>query len=65
MCDHGEVEITTPRVRNGTFEPQLVRKCQTRLTQFDDQILALYAKGMSTRDIVSNFQEMYAIRKLR
>ena len=57
--DHGEVEIDTPRDRNGSFEPQLVRKGQTRLTQFDDQILALYAKGMSTRDIVATFQEMY------
>jgi len=57
--DHGEVEIDTPRDRNGTFEPQLVRKGQTRLTQFDDQILALYAKGMSTRDIVATFKEMY------
>ena len=57
--DHGEVEIETPRDRNGSFEPQLIRKGQTRLTQFDDQILALYAKGMSTRDIVATFQEMY------
>lgn len=57
--DHGAVEIDTPRDRNGTFEPQLVRKGQTRLTQFDDQILALYAKGMSTRDIVATFKEMY------
>ena len=57
--DHGEVEINTPRDRNGNFEPQLVRKGQTRLTQFDDQILALYARGMSTRDIVATFKEMY------
>jgi len=57
--DHGEVEITTPRDREGTFEPQIIGKRQTRLTQFDDQILALYAKGMSTRDIVSTFREMY------
>ncbi len=56
---HGEVEIDTPRDRNGDFEPMLVRKWQTRLTQFDDQILSLYAKGMSTRDIVAAFQEMY------
>lgn len=56
---HGEVEIDTPRDRNGDFEPLLVRKGQTRLTQFDDQILSLYAKGMSTRDIVAAFQEMY------
>lgn len=56
---HGEVEIVTPRDRAGTFEPQLLRKGQTRLTQMDDQILALYAKGMTTRDIVSAFKEMY------
>ena len=57
--DHGEVEIATPRDRNSTFEPQLVSKGQTRLTQFDDQILSLYARGMSTRDIVDTFKEMY------
>jgi putative transposase len=57
--DHGEVGIEVPRDRNGSFEPQLVRKGQTRLTSFDDQILALYAKGMSTRDIVAMFKEMY------
>ena len=56
---HGEVEIDAPRDRAGTFEPQFVRKGQTRLTQMDDQILALYAKGMSTRDIVDAFKEMY------
>lgn len=56
---HGEVMIEAPRDRNGTFDPQFVRKGQTRLTQMDDQILALYAKGMSTRDIVEAFQEMY------
>ena len=57
--DHGEIEIDIPRDRNGSFEPQLIRKGQTRLTQFDEQILALYARGMSTRDIVSTFKEMY------
>ena len=57
--DHGEIEIETPRDRNGGFEPQLVQKGQTRLTGFDDQILSLYAKGMSTRDIVASFKEMY------
>ncbi len=56
---HGEVEINAPRDRSGTFEPQFVRKGQTRLTQMDNQILALYAKGMSTRDIVDAFKEMY------
>lgn len=56
---HGEVEIDTPRDRKGTFEPKLLGKYQTRLTAFDDQILCLYAKGMTTRQIVDAFQEMY------
>lgn len=56
---HGEVAIEAPRDRQGSFEPRFVRKGQTRLTQMDDQILALYAKGLSTRDIVDAFQEMY------
>lgn len=56
---HGEVPIESPRDRDGSFEPQFVRKGQSRLTQMDDQILALYAKGLSTRDIVDAFKEMY------
>ena len=56
---HGEVTIQAPRDRNSSFEPQFVRKGQSRLTQMDDQILALYAKGLSTRDIVDAFKEMY------
>ena len=57
--DMGEVEIRTPRDRNGRFEPQLIGKGQTRLSEFDDQILALYARGVSTRDIASVFLERY------
>lgn len=57
--DHGEITIDTPRDRDGSFEPQLIRKGQTRITGMDDQILSLYAKGMSTRDIVAAFKEMY------
>ncbi|MFZ6876629.1 transposase, partial [Undibacterium sp. Di27W] len=56
---HGEIEIEAPRDREGSFEPQLLRKHQSRLTQMDDQILALYAKGLSTREIVDAFKEMY------
>ncbi len=56
---HGDVAIDAPRDRNGSFEPHFVRKGQTRLTRMDDQILALYAKGLSTRDIVEAFKEMY------
>ncbi|RUR10071.1 IS256 family transposase [Legionella septentrionalis] len=55
----GEVEIETPRDRNSTFEPQIIRKGQTRVTGLDEQILALYAKGMTTRDIASTFKGMY------
>lgn len=57
--NHGEVDIDIPRDRNGSFDPQLIRKGQTRLTEFDSQILSLYAKGMTTRDIVGAFKEMY------
>lgn len=55
----GEVEIATPRDRRGTFSPQFIKKGQTRLTEFDEQILALYARGMTTRDIAAAFKEMY------
>jgi len=57
--DHGEVEIDVPRDRHSKFEPQLIQKGQSRLTHFDDQIIALYSKGMSTRDIVAAFKDMY------
>lgn len=59
LSDDGEIEITTPRDRDGTFEPQLIKKNQTRITQMDSQILSLYAKGMTTREIVATFKEMY------
>lgn len=55
----GEFDITTPRDRNATFEPALVKKGQRRFTSMDDKILALYARGMTTRDIVSAFKDMY------
>ncbi|AIK90573.1 transposase [Glaesserella parasuis] len=45
ICDEGEIEIETPRDRDGTFEPQLIKKNQTRITGMDEQIIALYAKG--------------------
>lgn len=57
--DHGQVEISVPRDRESRFEPIIVKKGETRLTAMDDQILSLYAKGMSTRDIVDTFREMY------
>jgi len=57
--EDGQFELDTPRDRLGTFEPELVKKNQSRFTSMNDKILWLYAKGMSTREIVSTFQEMY------
>ncbi len=49
--DYGEVEIQVPRDRNGEFDPLIVKKNQTNVTGIEDQIMAMYAKGLSTRDI--------------
>jgi transposase-like protein len=59
--DLGEVTLATPRDRNGTFEPQLIEKHQRRVPGFDEKILALYAKGMTTRDIQQIVQELYGV----
>jgi len=55
--EQGHIDIEVPRDRHSTFEPQLVKKGQTRLDGFDDKILALYARGMTTRDIQAQLQE--------
>ncbi len=55
----GPLELRTPRDREATFEPQLLKKNQTRITGMDNQILSLYAKGMTTREIAAAFKEMY------
>jgi putative transposase len=57
----GELTLDTPRDRNGTFEPQLIAKHQRRLTGFDEKIRALYAKGMTTRDIQDVVKELYGV----
>jgi putative transposase len=62
ITESGEVRIDTPRDRAGTFEPQIVRKRQRRFEGFDDKILALYARGMSTRDIEAHLQEIYGVK---
>lgn len=59
FTDDGELELKTPRDREGSFEPLLIKKNQTRITQMDSQILSLYAKGMTTREIVATFKELY------
>ncbi len=50
-----------PRDRNGTFEPQLIEKHQTRFIGFDDKILSMYALGMTTRDIQGHLQDLYGV----
>jgi transposase-like protein len=57
----GELILDTPRDRNGTFEPQLIAKHQRRLAGFDEKILALYAKGMTTRAIQDVVKELYGV----
>ncbi len=59
LTDDGEFELNTPRDRESSFEPQLIKKNQTRITQMDSQILSLYAKGMTPREIVATFKVMY------
>lgn len=57
--EDGEFELDTPRDREGSFEPKLVKKHQSRFTSMDEKILWLYAQGMSTREIVNAFDEWY------
>jgi putative transposase len=59
--DLGKILLDTPRDRHGTFEPQLIAKHQRRLAGFDEKILALYAKGMTTRDIQEIVKELYGV----
>ncbi len=59
QTEDGEFELATPRKRSGDFKPQLVKKHRRRFTTMDDKILQLYAQGLSTRDIVKIFHDMY------
>ncbi len=59
--DQGESEVQIPRDRSGSFEPHLVPKNHTRIAGFDDKIIALYARGMTTRDIQGQIQEIYGV----
>jgi putative transposase len=62
VTEHGRVQIDAPRDRNGSFEPQIVRKRQRRFEGFDEKILALYARGLSTRDIEAHLAEVYGVK---
>lgn len=59
--DFGEMVVEVPRDRNASFEPQILKKHQTRFTGFDDKILSLYARGMTTREIQGHLQEIYGV----
>jgi putative transposase len=61
QTDLGAVEVKTPRDRDGTFDPRLVGKRQTRLAGLDDKILGLYAGGMTVRDISAHLAELYGV----
>jgi transposase-like protein len=59
--DFGEAEIEVPRDRNGTFTPQIVAPHQRRFTGFDDKIVSMYARGMTTREIQGHLEEIYGV----
>ena len=59
--EFGNLEIAVPRDRNSTFEPVIVPKGETRFTGFDDKIISMYARGMTTRDIQAHLQEIYGV----
>jgi putative transposase len=59
--EHGPVEIKTPRDRDGSFDPKIVRKRQRRFEGFDDKILALYSRGLSVRDVQAHLREIYGV----
>ena len=57
----GELELEVPRDRNGEFDPQLVRKGQRRLPGFDDKVIALFARGLTTREIQGHLHDLYDV----
>ena len=62
ITEHGKVPIDAPRDRDGSFEPKIVRKRQRRFVGFDEKILALYSRGLSTRDIEAHLEEIYGVK---
>jgi putative transposase len=59
--EFGTLDVTVPRDRDASFEPIILPKGQSRFTGFDDKIIALYARGMTTRDIQAHLEEMYSV----
>ena len=64
LTSDGEIDISVPRDRAGSFEPQLIPKGQTRFEGFDDKILSLYARGMTVREIQGHLTEILRDRRL-
>ena len=62
--EFGEIDVEVPRDRNSTFTPKILPKHQTRFEGFDDKILSLYARGMTTRYIQAQLQELYGVELL-
>lgn len=59
--DFGQIDLSVPRDRNSTFDPVIIPKGESRFKGFDDKIISMYAKGMTTRDIRSHLEEMYGV----
>ena len=57
----GQIEISVPRDRQGTFEPQLIKKGQTRIKGFDEKVISMYARGMTVREIQGHLKDVYAV----
>lgn len=65
ITEHGKVHLDAPRDRDGSFQPKIVKKRQRRFVGFDEKILALYSRGLSTRDISAHLQEIYGVNVSR
>ena len=61
ITDTGQIELEVPRDRQARFDPQLIAKYQRRFPGFDDKIISMYARGMSTREIVGHLRDLYGI----
>src|SRR4051794_16650032 len=61
LTDTGRIELEVPRDRRATFDPQLIAKYQRRFPGFDDKVVSMYARGMSTREIQGHLRELYGI----
>src|ERR1044071_7385684 len=61
ITDTGQIELEVPRDRQARFDPQLIAKSQRRFPGFDDKIISMYARGMSTREIVGHLHDLYGV----